>query len=113
MINTGAKFDTILEQYKEVFELFGIDTTGEIADVTNEFRKLHAEFSAFAQEVKNQGMYDEALSQRLLSGATKHEEILLKQQRAKEEGACFVVLSSDVLFLTQTILGMRSVVAFP
>ena len=84
MINTGADFDTILEQYKEVFDLFGIDTTGNIADATNEFRVLHGEFSAFAQEVKNQGMYDEALSQRLLEGATDHQKILLKQKRAKE-----------------------------
>ena len=101
MINTGAEFNTILDQYKEVFELFGIDTTGKIADVTNEFRKLHAEFSAFAQEVKNQGMYDEALSQRLLSGATKHEEILLKQQRAKE-----VLAHKEEALRLATIMGV-------
>ena len=101
MINTGADFDTILEQYKEVFDLFGIDTTGRIADATNEFRKLHAEFSAFAQEVKNQGMYDEALSQRLLSGATKHEEILLKQQRAKE-----VLAHKEEALRLATIMGV-------
>ena len=101
MINTGADFDTILEQYKEVFDLFGIDTTGSIADATNEFRVLHGEFSAFAQEVKNQGMYDEALSQRLLEGATDHQKILLKQERAKE-----VLAHKEEALRLATIMGV-------
>lgn len=100
MITTGSDYKTILGEYAEVFEMFGIDPT-DLKAAGEEFDTLRNRFVAFAQEVKNQGIYDEALSQRLLSGATDHETILLKQERAKE-----VLAHKEEALRLATIMGV-------